>query len=133
MSGKEVLVDTNIILYLLGGSNTLQEYLQGKEIFLSFITELELIAPKSISLQEEQKIIDLLSDSTIIPMNDRIKEKYIEIRKAYRLKLADAVIAATAIAYDLPLLTADKGFHVVQELKLIGYQHSARDQKDQQL
>jgi predicted nucleic acid-binding protein len=131
MSGKEVLVDTNIILYLLGGSNTLQEYLQGKEIFLSFITELELIAPKSISLQEEQKIIDLLSDSTIIPMNDRIKEKYIEIRKAYRLKLADAVIAATAIAYDLPLLTADKGFHVVQELKLIGYQHSARDQKDQ--
>jgi predicted nucleic acid-binding protein len=131
MSGKEVLVDTNIILYLLGGSNTLQEYLQGKEIFLSFITELELIAPKSISLQEEQKIIDLLSDSTIIPMNDRIKEKYIEIRKTYRLKLADAVIAATAIAYDLPLLTADKGFHVVQELKLIGYQHSARDQKDQ--
>jgi predicted nucleic acid-binding protein len=92
---------------------------------------LELIAPKSISLQEEQKIIDLLSDSTIIPMNDRIKEKYIEIRKTYRLKLADAVIAATAIAYDLPLLTADKGFHVVQELKLIGYQHSARDQKDQ--
>lgn len=43
MSGKEILVDTNIILFLLDGSDTLEEILQGKDVYISFITELELI------------------------------------------------------------------------------------------
>lgn len=43
MSGKEILVDTNIFLYLLKGNDTLEEMLQGKSIYVSFITELELI------------------------------------------------------------------------------------------
>jgi predicted nucleic acid-binding protein len=43
MSGKEILVDTNIFLYLLKGSDALENVLQGKEIYLSFITELELV------------------------------------------------------------------------------------------
>ncbi|MGZ3754950.1 MAG: type II toxin-antitoxin system VapC family toxin [Mucilaginibacter sp.] len=124
MSGKEILVDTNIILYLLSKSDTLENYLQGKDIYVSFITDLELVAPKSIPIQEEQKIIELLSDCTIIPLNNRIKEKYIEIRKKHSLKLADAIIAATAVAFDFPLITADKQFKTVKELKLITYQHS---------
>jgi predicted nucleic acid-binding protein len=44
MIGKEILVDTNIILYLLRGNDTLQDILQGKTIYISFITELELMA-----------------------------------------------------------------------------------------
>lgn len=45
MSGKEILVDTNILLYLLKGNDTLEKILQGKNIYLSFITELELLVP----------------------------------------------------------------------------------------
>jgi hypothetical protein len=39
MSGKEILVDTNIILYLLNGSDTLEEVLQGKDVYIPFITD----------------------------------------------------------------------------------------------
>jgi len=85
MSGKEILVDTNIILYLLNGSDTLEGILQGKDIYLSFITELELIGFKNITHKEEQQITHLLNDSSIISLNARIKEKYIEIRKKYHL------------------------------------------------
>jgi predicted nucleic acid-binding protein len=49
MSGKEILVDTNIVLYLLDGSDTLESVLQGKNIYLSFITELELLGFKDIT------------------------------------------------------------------------------------
>ena len=56
MSGKEILVDTNIVLYLLEGSNTLVEILQGKDIYLSFITELELIGYKENSIKKEAYI-----------------------------------------------------------------------------
>jgi hypothetical protein len=37
MNGKEILVDTNIFLYLLKGNKTLEEILQGKNIYVSFI------------------------------------------------------------------------------------------------
>jgi len=55
MSGKEILVDTNIILYLLNGSDTLEEVLQGKDIYLSFITELELLTIKTLAQKKKIK------------------------------------------------------------------------------
>ena len=107
MSGKEILVDTNIILFLLDGSDELEKVLQGKDIYLSFITELELIGYRGSTAKRDRQIAELLNDCSIISMNNLIKEKYIEIRKKYSLKLADTVIAATSLAFDMPLITAD--------------------------
>ncbi|MDB5088919.1 MAG: type toxin-antitoxin system VapC family toxin [Mucilaginibacter sp.] len=122
MSGKEIFVDTNIILYLLDGSDTLEEILQGKDIYISFITELELISFKGITELQEKQITELLNDCSIIQMNKLIKEKYVELRKRHRLKLADAIIAASSIAFDMPLITADNDFKKINKLKLITYQ-----------
>jgi len=119
------LVDTNIILYLLSGSDTLQEILQGKDIYLSFITELELIGFKNITDREEEQIKELLLDCSIIPMNNRIKEKYVELRRKHHLKLADAIIASTSLVFDFPLITSDKQFKTIKELNLIAYQHNS--------
>jgi predicted nucleic acid-binding protein len=55
-------------------------------------------------------------------MSSSIRERYIEVRKKYHLKLADAIIAATAIASDIPLITSDKQFKTVKELKLVTYE-----------
>jgi hypothetical protein len=38
--------------------------------------------------------------------------------------LADAIIAATAIAFNMPIITADRQFKTVNRLKLIAYQHN---------
>ncbi len=126
MSGKAILIDTNIILYLLTGSDTLEEFLQGKDIYISFITELELIGFKNITIKEEKQIAELLSDCTIIPMIKPIKEKYVELRKKYPLKLADAVIAATSIVFNMPIISSDKQFKTIDELRLTTYQHSIK-------
>jgi predicted nucleic acid-binding protein len=122
MSGKQILVDTNILLYLLKGNDTLEDLLQGKTIYLSFVTELELLGLKRLSAEEENQIQALLSDCVIVPLNNSIKQKYVELRRSYHLKLADALIAATAIASNLPLITADKQFQTVVELTLIAYE-----------
>lgn len=95
--------------------------MQGKNLHISFITELELIGFKTISPDEERQIESLLAESIIIPLNSSIKKEYIMLRKRYPLKLADAVIAATAITFDLPLITADKQFGGILELSLIHY------------
>ena len=56
MNGNKLLLDTNAVLYLLGGDETLATLLNGKDLYLSIISELELLSYKKISLRE-QKII----------------------------------------------------------------------------
>ena len=52
------------------------------------------------------------------PSNIVLKNKIIEIRNKYRLKLPDAIVAASAVVHDALLLTADKDFKKVKELQL---------------
>jgi len=54
--------------------------------------------------------------------NNSIKSEYKSLRKSYKLKLADSIIAATALALDIPLMTADKQFKVIKALQLIQYE-----------
>jgi predicted nucleic acid-binding protein len=122
MNGKEILVDTNIILYLLRGNDTLQDMLQGKTIYISFITELELIGFKQVTTEEEQQIHALLNECVILPLTTETKKTYVSLRRNYQLKLADALIAATAISAGIPLITADKQFRTVSEINLIAYE-----------
>jgi predicted nucleic acid-binding protein len=122
MSGREILVDTNIFLYLLKGNVTIEEILQGKIIYLSVITELELIGFSKLTTKEEKSINQLLSDCKVINIDNSIKNFYSSLRKKYHLKLADAIIAATSISLGIPLITADKQFQIVSEINLITYQ-----------
>ena len=52
-------------------------------------------------------------------MSEETKDKTIEIRRKYKTKLPDAIVAATAIVNNLPLISADKGFKQISELNLI--------------
>ncbi|MEM9339367.1 MAG: type II toxin-antitoxin system VapC family toxin [Bacteroidota bacterium] len=122
MNGTNLLLDTNIILYLLDGDETLVEILDEKHVYVSFITELELYGFKKLTLIEKQKIDKVLSACTVIDVNAGIKNATIEIRKNYKVKLPDGLIAGTALYFDMPLLSADKGFQNIKSLDLINYE-----------
>jgi len=49
MNGNSLLLDSNIVLYLLNGEETLIPLLEGKSLYLSFITQLELLSFPEIS------------------------------------------------------------------------------------
>jgi len=51
------------------------------------------------------------------------KNTCIYIRNKYKIKIPDAIIAATAIEFNIPLLTSDQGFEKVKELDLIYIQN----------
>jgi predicted nucleic acid-binding protein len=55
----------------------------------------------------------------VIEMNAEIKNKAIQIKQKYKLKLPDAIIASTAILYNLPFISADSDFKNIKELNLI--------------
>jgi predicted nucleic acid-binding protein len=122
MSGNSLLVDTNIVLYLLSGDKTLASFLKGKKLYVSFITQLEILGYEGIKKSDLRKIELFLNDCTIIDIQSDIKNKVIEIRKIGKIKLPDAIIAATSSYLGIPLISSDKGFEKISSLDLILYQ-----------
>jgi len=122
MNGNRYLLDTNIVLYILGGNKTIAEYLHLKSLYISVITEIELLGYKDLTSQQEKQIRSFLSQFRIIYIDDAIKAEAIILRKQYGLKIPDCIIAATAISLGLPLITADKQFKKVGHLLLELYE-----------
>ena len=123
MNGSKLFLDTNIILYLLNGDKTLAELLNKKQLYISVITELELLAYKGITTSEEEIINDFISQCKTISLNNAVKQETVRVRKAYNTKLPDSIIIATALYLDLPLITSDIEFKKVNELTLIHYEN----------
>jgi predicted nucleic acid-binding protein len=121
MIGNSVLADTNILLYLLQGDKTLAGILFERQVYLSFITQLELLGYYTLNATDIQKIENLISDCVIIDINTDIKELAIKIKRKYRLKLPDCIIAATSLYLNIPFITADTDFKLIKEIKLILY------------
>ena len=122
MNGDQLFIDSNIILYYLNGDKTLLPVLEDKQLFVSFITELELLSFKKITEPETKLIEGFLQHCTIIEMSSVIKENTILLRRKYGLKLPDAIIAASSLFLNAPLFTADKDMATITEIDLIYYQ-----------
>ena len=123
--GVNYLWDTNTVVYYLQ-----QQYLPNAEKFIdtilttnypviSVITEIELLCWDIKHKQDEWLLRKFIDQSTIIELESAIKFKTAEIRKINKIKLPDAIIAATAIISDLILLTSNiSDFKLMKELKL---------------
>lgn len=119
MSGHSFLVDTNMLILLINGNERVAELLDGCRLHVSFITELELLSAQGLQHNQIKTIENLLADCLIVDINPRIKNSTISIRRKNKTKLPDAIIAATAITLEIPLVTADKGFKPIDDLTLI--------------
>ena len=122
MSGNSFILDTNIILYLLSGNTTIAEIVDGSQCYVSFVTQLELLGYKGISDLEQQIVKNFLAHCIIVDINEDIKKNTIALKQKYHIKLPDSIIAATAQFFDIPLLTADKGFSNILDVNIALYQ-----------
>jgi len=100
-----ILLDTNVVLYFLGGR--LSKPLPSGKYLVSVITEIELLSYPSLTLEEEVQIRDFLTKITVVGLENNIKELSIAFRKQYKLRLPDAIISASAKSLNATLLTND--------------------------
>jgi predicted nucleic acid-binding protein len=119
--GQKYLIDTNVILDFMGkklpvkSENFLSEIIDD-QINLSAINKIELLGFSNV----EQVIIDLVSFAVIYHIDDEIIDKTIELRKKYKIKLPDTIIAATAIVNDFALISHNfRDFQKITELNFI--------------
>lgn len=122
MNGNRILIDTNIVLYLFKGDKELGSILQDTEAYVSFINELELLGYRGITPKEQLWVEMFLEECAIVDINAGIKEITKQLRRRDKLKLPDAIIAATAIFLGIPLLSADKHFEGIADLTFVRYE-----------
>lgn len=107
MSGNRYFIDTNIALYLLSGDEAIIDLLNEQDIYISVITEMELLCYKDLTEKDIIVIKEFIQSCIVIELNQMIKEDTIRIKKLNKIKLPDAIIASTSLFLNIPLITAD--------------------------
>jgi len=106
---KNYLLDTNILIYYFNGNmespiKNKVTRLIGNSFQMSVISKMEFLG-FPFSLQEQQKAAQFIEYATIKTLTDEIVQRVIDIRQEKRIKLPDAIIAATAMQYADILVT----------------------------
>lgn len=124
MSANEYPVDTNILIYHTKGSQHTVAFITdliNKHAFnISILTKIEFLGWDKHTPDGYEKCKRLLDRATIYSLDDIIADKTIELKRKLNIKLADAIIAATAISNNLKLLTRNvDDFKMIDEIEVI--------------
>ena len=119
--GKRYLIDSNIVIKFLG--NLLNENgrlfianILDEEFNISVITDIEVLGHHSITEIEEM----FMSLATVYDLDNDIRVRTIELRKQHKIKLPDAIIAATALSHSFVLITQnERDFNNIVGLEVI--------------
>jgi hypothetical protein len=109
-----VVLDTNVVIYHLSGQ--LRDKLDGTDLCVSIISEIELLGFHGLTAEAETPIVEFLSLCRSLDVSPEVKDEAIRLRRLYRLRVPDSIIAASAIAAGAELLTQDKSFAGIPEL-----------------
>jgi predicted nucleic acid-binding protein len=87
---------------------------------ISDVTKIEVLGWVNATKEQLQPLYDFMEIANVLPINEAVIEKTITIRQTKKIALGDALIAATALVYDLVVIsrnTAD--FKNIDGLKII--------------
>lgn len=131
MTEPKILIDTNIVSYIMRGGVLAEAYsrhLQGKLVSISFITVGEMYFGAEKARWGEKKRSQLettLRNFVVIPYDHDIARCYGRIvanreRKGRPISCADAWIAACAVRHKVPMVTHNaKHFDMITDLHVI--------------
>ena len=108
--GQKYLIDTCAVIKYLDEifpleALTFMDALVDEDCKVSFITKIELMVWNPPLREDIEIRVEFLNGSDIQYINDEIIDKAITIRKGTKIKLPDAIIAATAMVYNFILLS----------------------------
>jgi len=123
--GQRFIIDSNVIIdytasrLLLKGSDFVEQIFNA-DFMISVVIKIEVLGfndvPTKLVAMEE-----FVNTATVLPLDEIVTKQAIQLRRKYKkLKLGDAIIAATALVYDLTLITRNTAdFKNIAELKTI--------------
>lgn len=123
--GQKYLIDSNTVIDYLNGKlpfdgNRFVNSIVDSGPQISVITKMEVLGFNTQNNDAYKIMVDFINDNIVFSLDDKIVEKTIELRKKYKIKLPDAIIAATAIIYNLTIVSRNlDDFKNIAEIKTI--------------
>lgn len=122
--GTSYLIDSNAVIDYLSGKlpsagMAFMDSVINAGPKVSVITKIEVLGYDALS-SDRYLLIDFMNDSVILELNELVVNQTIELRKQYKIKLPDAIIAATALVHGLILISRNTGdFKNIIELEAV--------------
>jgi predicted nucleic acid-binding protein len=116
------LIDTNVIVDYLGNKLPLAgaSFIDNLPVVISVITRIEILGWYNATSEQLAKLQPFIQNAFIYSLTERHIEHTILLRQKHRIKLPDAIIAATAIVEQLTLISRNSDdFKNIDGLKLL--------------
>jgi predicted nucleic acid-binding protein len=124
MEQPDYLIDTNTVIDYLGRKlsdkgMTFMDSVIDLVPNVSIITKIEVLGFNA-SASQYRILTDFMDDSSIFELTEEVADSCIDLRKKYKTKLPDAIIAATALVYEFTLITRNvSDFKKIKNLKIV--------------
>ena len=119
------LIDTNAIIELFEDSLSnekttwLEELIEAGKASISVINQIELLGFNG-PVEEMTVLEEFITHNRVFHLTESVIDQTILLRRDHKIKVPDAIIAATSLAYDLTLVTRNtKDFEDIESLKIV--------------
>jgi toxin FitB len=99
---------TSFIYACQPGGDWLSPWTTHADSAIASVTRVEALGFPGISPEEETALRDFFQSSPSYPLDDGVIEQAVKLRQQKKMKLGDAIIAATALEYEIPLVTRNE-------------------------
>jgi len=124
MEQPQYLIDTNAVIDYLGkklpdtGINFMNGIIDNVPN-VSIVSKIEVLGFNTTD-DHYQLLANFMNDSNVLELSDIVVDACIDVRKKYKIKLPDAIIAATTLVHGLILISRNTSdFISIEGLKTI--------------
>ena len=116
-----MLIDSNIIVYAAKPEHgTLRRLIAEQSPAVSVVSYVEVLGYHRLTDQERRYFSMFFAAAPLLPLSSEVLEQAVRLRQSRKMTLGDALVAGTALAYRLRLVTRNtKDFDGIPELVVI--------------
>lgn len=116
-----MLLDSNIIIYSAKREYAELRSFMAKNVYsVSAVSRIEVLGYHLLATEQHQYLIEFFQAADILRISDAVVTEAVKLRQTKRMGLGDAIVAGTALAHRLTLVTRNIGdFSWIQNLEAI--------------
>ena len=116
-----MLLDSNIVIYAAKPEyKAARDFITKYNPAVSVISKVEVLGYHKLNSTTQGRLKNMFQFLQVLPLSDAIASEAISLRQQRKMSLGDALIAGTALANNLVLVTAnERDFSWIGNLKVI--------------